>query len=356
MLFFSVAVFAARGNSAADEEAIAKCLGSVEKLPAYMVYGKGIADSAAESRAMALQEIAQSISVSVKSEVSFSVVDDGKNLTRNDRSQASLVSQVDLNSVVEVCSVTDGRGRHYRVFAIDSRPPLQQVVHKMLDLWGGIKPGRIDWRGHKVLTGSRAVSELNSRLTDPAGKNTVTVSVMLDYYRNSWILSLDRITQTIRHQDVTSFLSFPFSDEHLKLIDAKSRREVAENQLAEGQEFFFNVQLTPGNYFQVVNIYEDGRVSVLEGLRRTAEINRVPEKGVFEAVLLEKGKPTNDIYLLLSSTERFRLPPLEQLVAWGGKLEGESAYQLDALLAWLSERQGNINMNSIEVLTRPGFF
>lgn len=342
------------GDRKADTDVAAeRCFAQAKSQPDYMVSGKGVAATPAEARALALQEIAQNLSVSVSSTVRSSTVTDGRDVSREDSSEAVLTSEVDLNSVRELCTVIGKDGLHYRVFAVDSRPPLQQVAARLIQAWDGLRPGRILWQGYDALTGSRAITELTRRLTSSDNDIQVPVVISLDYHSGHWVLSLNDTTQILRHTDVADFLSFPQAGAELSLVDARTDKVIRAHQLQEGQEFYFRTQSAPGSYVQILNIYEDGRVALLDDVRPAAQAARVPAAGVFEAVLLAEGSTTRDIYLMLSSSRPFSTPAIEQLVAWGGKLEGEGAYQLDSLLSWLNEQGGRVQLSAIEVVTRP---
>lgn len=362
-LFLSIILLSnkiqANNNQARLPVEALSCFEQADLLPSYMLSGQGLHQDKNKAKADALQDISHQLSVQVDSEVKTQTNLNDNKFNEGYSSSANLTSNTKLTEVNEVCSGYSRQSNEFFIlYAIDNRPPILRLAQKLLQSWENKKPSHIVWTGNKHLIKSSAISQLNKLLINskPTVELTKHVAVDLTYYNNSWRLTLDLVNQTISSEKIVDFFKLPKINDYFNFTVKRSQgsKWLTTTQLTEGDEFKFVLSAPKNSFFQLVNIYQDGRVAALSGIRRLTEDKiSLPSEGIFEAGLLVQNRRTVDIYLAIVSDKPFDAITLEQLEAWQGMVKGQEAYQLASLLYWLEEHSDDVNISAIKVITKP---
>ena len=132
------------------------------------------------------------------------------------------------------------------------------------------------------------------------------------------------------------------------------------NRLRAGDFFAFKVEATEEGFATLFNIYQDGRVSVLEDNIEISSSIEIPgpeaqERGeMFGAYLIEKGKPTRDLYMAVLSKRPLLTSNFQKILEANPPVRGEESYQIHRLLNWLKSNEEEIvDLDVISVLVQP---
>lgn len=250
--------------------------------------------------------------------------------------------------------------RHFVEIVLDRRPAPVVIAEKIRNSLGSA-PQAVTWQGPETLINGDLTGAIESNLLSDDGK-TVSVELHLERLDERWYLR-------VRLEGDESFHVVLDEPDFAKLFGFESgdREEVIQlslrpldilrgyNRLRVGDYFVFEVATRSKGYVTLFNIYEDGRISILDEnlpAEKDASI-KIPTdeeqaKGAaFMAFPIEHNHPTQDLYLAVLSTSPLPTSGFQRLLEESPPVEGESSYQIHRLLRWLDEHQSTIKDRDI---------
>lgn len=302
-------------------------------------YGQGSMREHAKNQALA--DIAQQLQVQVKSTIKSSVDVVDASVTRAESTKFELTAHQQLQNTRVVAEEAAG-GITFIAIEFDARPAEQIVADRLLTEWGGIRPPRIDWKGHHWLANTDFVNNVRQQITiNSGGTGAREVRIALNRRNDEWHISFDNVVMPIENTDLLRLIGLETTNPNNRLVvmDFKSAQE--KNRLVAGDAFYLTLQTTrPDGYYTLFNIYDDGRLALLQESKKTEAIQTVPslenrQKGYSLVAQTLKPKETAiDVYLSVLSSE-----PLDTSVfeAVSGQQVG-NAFHLDTLLDMLDHK------------------
>ncbi|WP_163932339.1 LPP20 family lipoprotein [Paraferrimonas sp. SM1919] len=330
------------------------CDAKIRDLPKHLIVGHGINEDRQQAKQNALQSILEQYQVNIQTETEVS----GKqaNGTSEESFRLNVKSQTKgkLSDAIDVCSYTDEQGLHNLFVSWDSRPPINQLASKLIEHWGG-KASAITFSGSKNIVASAPLVKLENLLVARGSvRPEKTVGVSLEYFNNQWLLSADGVSQALPESDLLSYVNLNEGDVEFTLLKWNDGQLNPASSLRQGSFFKFSAQLSGARYYQLFNLYADGRVSAVEGLTPNSNDKAVfPVSGFMKAELLEEGKADSDIYVLVYSDKKFRVSGISALERGKGLITKQGNYSLDSFLAWLDNNSSVVKTAMFNVKTEP---
>ncbi|MCG5547533.1 hypothetical protein [Halorhodospira halochloris] len=332
-----------------------------------MRIGYGSAESWELAEAKALEDISRQLGVRVEvaeEDISYMEIQDKQQHVEEQYRREARMEAAHYIKDWEVIKEEDIDGKYFIALRLDQRPSPIVIAEKIAERLDSI-PERIVWEGAEWLTEGEFIEGIERQLS---GSNDGSVAVYLELKRldEQWRMAVEPEGKDIFHipldeSDIANLLSWPGgSDAEMVELRLKPDEDRGYNRLQVGDWFVFEVASEQGGYLSLFNIYEDGRISVLEDNARVDSHIAIPseeeqEQGhAFRAYPIQAGEITQDYYMAVLSEQRLSTADFQKILDESPPVAGEDAYQLHQLMQWL-ETQGEhvVDIDVIEVLTQP---
>ncbi len=257
--------------------------------------------------------------------------------------------------------------QHYAIIILDRRAAPVVVAEKIKNSLR-IQPGSVKWIGPRSLINGNIIPKIESTLLRKGGEQA-TVELNLQRRDEQWYLVVrpeesEPFHVALDEPDFPRLFGLPVKNAN-NLVQLSLRPlDILRgyNRLREGDWFIFEIAAQTEGHITLFNIYEDGRVSILdENLQIQPGSNReIPSQKeqaageAFMAFPIEHNQPTQDLYLAILSSTPLPTSGFQRLLEESPPLAGETSYQIHRLMEWLDEHQANIqDLDVISVLIQP---
>lgn len=327
-------------------------------------YGQGA--TAAAARMDALGDIGRQLGVTVRSvteDVSMEWVEAQERVIQEAYHQKTRSEATHHLKDWDVLRSERHAGHHFAQVRLDRRPAAVVAAGRLSRrLPAGT--GGVEWAGPDALTRGALVRDMERALRwDGTADRRIRVHLSLVRLDERWHLRVvpeggDGFHVPLDEPDFHSVFAWSRLDGDalgLSLLPLGEAR--GYNRLRHGDPFVFEARVpdVDAGYLTVFNVYEDGRVSVLEENAPAAEMVDIPETaiqergGAFVAQTLVGGAPTQDLYVAVLSMEVLATSEFQRMLENLPPVSGESAYRVHELVQWLARHQDAIQ--GVDVLS-----
>ncbi|MEA1983926.1 MAG: hypothetical protein U9N39_10310 [Campylobacterota bacterium] len=293
----------------------------------YEVIGYGQGSSLPEAKASAKEEIAQTLISRVESAF-VSKTQSAKVGSSESVATLKVTSKLNLNNIKTLKQ--EQIGNVFYVALVYENLDLAYRVKTTLE---SIECKRGDSSSYLYQT------PLLKKLTATLG---CEVAFRLDRRNESWYL---------KHKEHLFLLS---DEEFEELFVSKQNTNFAfvanKKILQDGDSFYFTLKSSKNAYITLLNVYENGIVTLLEKSKRVENSLQIPSKkseNYFEAGVLEEGRDTYDLYVAIMSDKPLDMSRFEY--ADEELADSELAYKFDELLLKLESYE----YSTILLRTKP---
>lgn len=282
----------------------------------YEIIGYGEGRTIKEAEALAKENIAQTLISKVNS--SFSMIKTTKidnkqsNYNKNSKSKLIVTSKLNLQNLKTLKQeMNDG------VFYVALQYQNLDLAHRIKTVIG--HPKCIEQSTNTYLSKTPLIQKLNASLS-------CELDFKLDRRNESWYLNYKEHLFLLSNDEFEElFTSINNSDDFEFLASKKI--------LLDGDNFYFTFNAKTDGYITLLNVYENGIVTLLQPSIPTKNTLQIPSKdssNYFEAGLVKDGTDTYDLYVAIFTkqpldTSRFEYAS-EELA------ESELAYKFDELI------------------------
>ncbi len=307
--------------------------GTLQKENASTYIGYGSAQSEAQAKQEALNDIASQISVNIESSLSQNIKEvDGK-VSRVSEDAMKQSAQATLGDYT-LLKVERSDGNYFVALSYENVHSLDKFVRKV-KLKGAVETAHPSG----YLRNTSMARELQKAL----GKE---IDFSLLRKDAKWFIKHEEILQALDKKD---FAKFFVSVPHATLTINTNKKN---NILHDGETFHFEVSSDNGGFVSIVSVYEDGTVSTLVRnipvKKETKE--KIPDANfetMPEAGLMQKGVETYDLYVLIYSQTKLSF---ESFAYADSELISEEKYKnFDELIAFLEGK----TYTTLKVVTKP---
>ena len=308
----------------------------VTKANSYAGYGDGASEN--EAKQNALTDIASQIYTKVESQrVQKEKLING-NYEQNIEVQSSQNTKADMSDY-ELLKAENVDGRYYVGIAYEDISNMDRFTHKIRSLNEKISPTDTNSSTNNLLQKSASASQLRTVF----GKNIDFKIVRKDA---TWFL---RYKNALQHITNAEFSHFFLSSENEKLQLNTNKKN---NILYDGDEFSFKVKSKESGFVNIVSVYEDGTVATLMKnipIKKETLTTLPDEKygATPVAGVLEKGKETYDMYVLIYSPKKMVFDQFGD--ASDEHIEDERHKNFGEFVEFLNDK----NYTTLRVVTRP---
>ena len=210
----------------------------------------------------------------------------------------------------------------------------------------------VHFSGNRMLASSSCVKgvrdalitmlENDGLLREDAGDKRLRV--LMEVRREGYYLCIGSVCKRLKGDDLLDLVAGAVESDasRFSLLDRKG------NTLEEGEKFLFQFRAPGDGYVTLFNVYEDGRVALMEKNLpvKQEEAIVLPPRTSFErsggdallATPLEGHRHTRDLYVTVWSEEKVSI--VDYVEVDDVPVSGEPAYTLDTLLELLYEQTG----------------
>jgi len=322
-------------------------------------YGSGESLSAADRQALA--EISRQFEIWVESKT---ISKESKKTLSGDSSVERFYKQRIITRTskklknperVKKSSIQD---KFFVRWEVDLSPEWQQLADKLIREWrkrGEAIPSELAWTGDKAYTSSRFCRKVDNYI-ERKGRIGVQKKIHFELFRkyDQWFVRVDNISQSI--QDIYFAVNMKVYEKgEISLRITDPEHELLGHRISDGQRFCIQVNSPKEmNNCALVNIYPDGRVSLLKEnvtLQTGKNIFPADKKAVFESNTLQGKNISLDVYIAVCGSFNNNLADFRALEINDRLPTGKSAYKVDRFISWL-ERSRVRAFDSSVVVTR----
>lgn len=307
--------------------------GALQKENHSSYIGYGSAQSEAQAKQEALNDIASQISVNIESSLSQNIKEvDGK-VSRVSEDAMKQSAQATLGDYTLLKSDFDD-GNYFVALSYENIPSLDKFVRKV-KLKGALDVAL----GSGYLKNTQIARELNTAL-----KQELDFALLRKDAK--WFIKHEEILQVLDKKD---FAKFFVSVPHAKLSIDTSKNN---NILHDGDTFYFKVKSQEKGYASILSVYEDGTVSTLV---RNIPVKKETKENIPaqdfdtmpEASLMQKGVETYDLYVVVYSDKKLLF---DNFAYADSELINEEKYKnFDELITFLEDK----TYATLKVVTKP---
>ena len=305
--------------------------------------GHGDGESEEEAKQNALNDISSQIYTKIESQrVQKEKLING-NYEHNIEIQSSQKTKADMSDY-ELLKEENIQGRYYVSIAYEDISDIDRFIQK-IEASGQkrISQDTNSSRNIQVSDNLLQKSSYASQLRTIFGKNIDFKILRKD---STWFL---RYKNALQHITRSEFSHLFLSSDNEKLLINTNKRN---NILYDGNEFSFQVKSQENGYVSIVTVYEDGTVATL--IKNTPikkdMITTLPDEkygSVPVAGLLEKGKETYDMYILIWSPKKLMFDQFGD--ASDEHIEDERYKNFEDIIEFLNGK----TYTTLKVVTRP---
>ena len=329
---------------------------AVSKTHANVIDGFGQGETVAQASARALRDISGQISVRVDGATGLYQVAVNGRLVQDTVLDRTLVQTGELlRHAVRLRS--EWRGDTVFVqHRVDVRSLAARMAEVLLHRWGGRRPRRIKWRGSLALTRGHFATQLANRLVSDTSRNVRVVTISLQRRSGAYCIVVDGVDLPLDNLKIGSLVAFTSRGTEgaatLNPVSAKSGE--IRHRFIDGDQLHFQIECLRPGFLTLLNVYQDGRVSLVFGNQRPREVRRVPASGDFTTTILENGGASTDVYVLLVSDSKLDLGRFAGVREDAKLVQGEDKFQLAELLA-LMGRVEVVTAVATTIVTEPRY-
>lgn len=317
-------------------------------------YGQG--ETAAAARMDALGDIGRQLGVTVRSvteDVSMEWVEAQERVIQEAYHQQTRSEATHHLKDWDVVRSERHGGRHFAQVRLDRRPAAVVAAARLARRLPS-NVGEVEWAGPEALTEGALVREMERHLRwDRGAERRLEVALALVRLDERWHLRItpdggDPFHVPLDEPDFHSVFAWSALDgDSLGLALLPLGEARGYNRLRHGDPFVFEARIpdVEAGYLTVFNVYEDGRVSVLEENAPAEATVAIPDSsiqqrgGAFVAQTLLEGEPTQDLYVAVLSSEVLATSEFQRMLENLPPVEGEGAYRVHELVQWLARHQ-----------------
>lgn len=287
----------------------------VQSLAQYEIIGYCEGKTIKEAEANAKEEIAQTLISRVDSSYTSETTVNNDNFTNKNREKLKITSRVNLHNLKTIKQEQSGT-----LFYV-------ALKYKNLDLAYRIKTAIGSFQCSKEKQNDYlSQTPLIKKLTTTLG---CQLSFKLARKNEAWYLKYKEHLFLLNESEF----------EELYFTNKNSNFQFALNKkvLTDGDSFYFKVNSKSKGYITLLDVYENGIVTVIqasEPLKKTLQIPSKDSKNYFEAGLVKDGVSTYDLYVAIFTKEPLDTSRFEY--ANEELAKSELAYKFDELLSILN--------------------
>lgn len=294
----------------------------------YIGYGQGFSE--VDAKKAALNDISSQISVIVDSSISSDMgINKGKTY-KNIQDKSSLRSHAQIQGYT-VKKLEFYQGHYYIALSYENIPSIDKFNRKLTYIPLDKKP--------KIY--NRYLQQ-----TPIAQKLEKKVDFSLSRKDGIWYIQYKDIYQALDEKDFLYFFT-TVNSSSLSITTSKYK-----NVLYDGDEFFFKLKSKEKGYVTIFTVYEDGTVTKLISniYVQKNKTEYIPDKdfeSILQAGLLEAGKETFDLYIVVRTSKKQHF---DQFARADEELISDERYKnFDELI----ELMGEMEFVTLKLVTKP---
>jgi len=293
---------------------------SIHPTSTSQIIGYGEADSLSKAKSQARDDIAKRIKTSINSTATQSTNLSGDTLKQDYNEVIEEKTIATLQDIKLLEKFQNEDGKYYVAMSYDNIPFITRFTQK-LDI------NRCKEKQNNYLKHTFFISQID-KITK------CTPDIRLIRNDKTWYLV---------YKNTKEELPTKYFEQLYKSVENKNiHLRASKNLLKDGDEFSLSLKSKKNGYISLLDVYEDGTVSVLVAnikVKKNKLVN-IPDKDYdssFVAGLIEQNKPTFDLYVAIYSKSRVDLSRFQQ--ANRDLTTGESNKKFDELIYKLNQYQ-----------------
>jgi len=323
----------------------------------YIMTGYGSGKSLDEANVSAMEQLARSISSTVTASTRARRSMNNEVVSSSFFQTADIRSKVNLKNAMMTCiDRNDPAGTLHVLVEVDVRSPETQIAEALRKKY----PDSVSLKftGNRYITSSQALSKVKHGLPIPRARSR-QIEIPVSLYRQSatWYVQVGDAVYALNEGQLWNFVNlemFALPKGDGFSADAYRgdnwRRDISN--LNAGDYFRLRLNTASPGYVTVFNLYDDGRVALLEkNLQISGEL-MLPQSGVYQTATLDENEATTDRYLAICMKDPVDMLFTQKLTRDAGVVAGEGSFQLDYLLENLSTLK-DAEIMSLSIRTLP---
>ena len=283
----------------------------------YEIIGYGQGNTVKKAKAIAQEDIAQSLISKVDSSFTSTTTTYNNSYTKQEKASLKVTSKLNLHNLQTI-----KQEQKDNIFYV-------ALKYKNLDLANRIKTtiGNFKCNEKKSNNNYLLQTPLIKKLTSTLG---CELDFKLDRRNEAWYLKYKEHLFLLSDTEFEE-LYFTKTNNNFKFLANKKI-------LIAGDSFYFTIDSKKSGYITLLNVYENGITTLLQPstpIKNTIQIPTKDSENYFEAGLVKDGVNTYDLYVAIYTKEPLDMSRFEY--ANEDLAESELAYKFDELIQVMSE-------------------
>ncbi|MCQ3829671.1 LPP20 family lipoprotein [Microbulbifer elongatus] len=279
------------------------CLATGNDSAAGIYRGIGSGASLPQAKQRAYADIAQQLSVSVRSDSASLTQKHNELVTTEWLEQINTQSSATLQALELDClDKSDPGGKIHVALVYDGRPLATRYGERIVDLLGH-RPRQLNIVGPTALTTSPFIQDLRRSVENPVGEQNFSSDILLDRSTNGWQLYVAEQRIPLNDQQLPYAINWQsLNRRQLTLYPERVNGQRLPLQVPAATEYRWQIKTGNPGYLHLLGVYQNGEVDILRQdlTMRRANAITIPESGgVWEAGLIAPDTPTTDSYIAL---------------------------------------------------------